>query len=75
MGVYLDKGLLKWFTKEYLKHSKAKSDMGKSCLRFKKPDQIPYKLIGELAGKITPKEWIAIYEKYVKKATNNLLTY
>jgi hypothetical protein len=68
MGIYADKKLLQWFTKEYAKQSKAKLDMGKSCLRFKKFDQIPYKLIGELAGKMTPKEWITIYEKNFKRS-------
>lgn len=68
MGVYADKKLLDWFTKEYAKAmGKTKLDMGKSCMRFKKPEQIPYKLIGELASKITPKEWISIYEKNFKK--------
>jgi hypothetical protein len=67
MGMYADKKLLDWFTKEYPKHSKTKLDMGKSCIRFKKPDQIPFKLIGELASKMTPKEWIALYEKAFKK--------
>ena len=52
-----------WFTKEYPKHSKAKPDMGKSCIRFKKPDQIPYALIGELMKKITPENWIKTYEE------------
>jgi hypothetical protein len=68
MGVYGDGALLKWFTGEYPKHSKAKLDMGKSCIRFKKLDQIPYKLIGELASKISPEKWIDIYEKnYLKR--------
>jgi hypothetical protein len=67
MGIYADNKLLDWFTKEYPKHSKTKLDMGKSCMRFKKPDQIPFKLIGELASKMTPKEWIALYEKALKK--------
>lgn len=67
MGMYADKTLFKWFTTEYPKHSKTKPDMGKSCLRYKKMDQIPYKLIGELAGKITPKEWIEMYEKNFKR--------
>lgn len=67
MGVYSDKKLLTWFTKEYAKHSKAKLDIGKSCIRLKKVDQIPYKLIGELAAKITPQEWIAMYEKEIKR--------
>ncbi|MBI2271333.1 MAG: DUF1801 domain-containing protein [Bacteroidetes bacterium] len=67
MGIYADKKLLTWFTKEYSRHNKTKLDMGKSCLRFKKPDQIPFKLIGELASKMTTQEWIKIYEGYVKK--------
>ena len=67
MGVYADKKLLDWFTKEYAKQSKTKLDMGKSCIRFKKIDQIPYKLIGELAGKMTPKKWIAVYEKNIRR--------
>ncbi|MDQ3021820.1 MAG: DUF1801 domain-containing protein [Bacteroidota bacterium] len=67
LGVSSDPELLKWFTTEYAKQSKTKLDMGKSCIRFKKVDQIPYKLIGELASKITPKEWIKVYEKTVKR--------
>ena len=67
MGVYADKKLLDWFTKEFPKHSKLKLDMGKSCIRFKKPDQIPFKLMGALAGKMTVADWIKIYEKNVKR--------
>lgn len=68
MCMYGDGKLLKWFTDEYPKHTKAKLDMGKSCVRFKKLDQIPFKLIGELASKITPDQWIEIYEKHLKKS-------
>ncbi len=67
MGVYADKKLLDWFTTEYPKHCKTKLDMGKGCIRFKKMDDIPYKLIGELSSKVTPQEWIAICEKAFKK--------
>lgn len=67
MGIYSDAELLKWFTDEYPKHCRRKLDMGKSCIRFKHMDDIPYALIGELASKITPAEWIAIYEKALKK--------
>jgi len=63
MGIYMNPKLLDWFTNEYPKHSKKKLDMGKSCLRFKKPDEIPYDLIGELASKMTVAEWVSLYEK------------
>ena len=67
MGIYADPGLMKWFVTEYPKHSKQKPDMGKSCVRFKKLDEIPYKLIGELMKKMSVKEWITIYETNFKK--------
>jgi uncharacterized protein YdhG (YjbR/CyaY superfamily) len=67
MGVYADKKLMDWFLKEYPKHSNRKLDMGKSCIRFKKIDDIPYDLIGKLASKMTAGEWIATYEANVKK--------
>lgn len=67
MGIYSDKKLLEWFTNEYPKHCKTKLDMGKSCIRFKKIEQIPFKLIGELAAKVTPEQWISIYEEQIKK--------
>lgn len=63
MGIYSNKKLLDWFTSEYAKQSTAKLDMGKSCLRFKNPEKIPYDLIGELASKVTVQEWIDMYEK------------
>ena len=67
MGIYANPALMKWFTSEYPKHSSAKLDMGKSCIRFKKPEHIPYKLIGDLMKKITPKDWIRIYEENYKR--------
>jgi hypothetical protein len=67
MGVYADPKLLKWFTAAHAKASPKKLDMGKSCIRYKKPDDIPFDLIGELASKITADEWIAMYEKVLKK--------
>ncbi|WP_445956635.1 DUF1801 domain-containing protein [Yeosuana sp.] len=67
MGVYAKKELLDWFTNEYPKHCKRKLDMGKSCIRFKYMDDVPYKLIGELASKMTVDEWIGMYESNLKK--------
>jgi hypothetical protein len=67
MGIYADPDLLEWFQHEYPKHRKTKLDMGKSCIRFKKPEQIPLDLIGELCQKMTPKDWIELYETQFKK--------
>jgi len=62
-SIYAIPELHDWFTDKYPKHSKNKLDMGKSCVRFKKVDHLPLQLIAELAQKITPEEWIEIYEK------------
>jgi len=67
MGLYADKELLDWFVNEFQQVSKTKLDMGKSCVRFKKPDQIPFELIGKLVSKMSPEDWISIYEKALKK--------
>ncbi|MBC7958840.1 MAG: DUF1801 domain-containing protein [Vallitaleaceae bacterium] len=63
MGIYGDKELLEWFITEYTKVVTIKIDMGKSCIRFKKMDQIPYELIAELCKKMTPAQWIEKYER------------
>lgn len=67
MGIYSNKKLEEWFVKEYPNHSKTKLDMGKSCIRFKKTDQIPFNLIKELVGKISPQQWIETYERVIKR--------
>lgn len=66
MAVY-EGPLHDWFVKEFKKHSDKKLDMGKSCIRFKKADDVPVKLFGELASKVKPKEWIEMYEKNLKR--------
>lgn len=66
MGIYADPKLLKWFQEAHAKASPKKLDMGKSCIRYKKAEDIPYKLIGELAAKITVEEWIEKYETELK---------
>jgi len=68
MAIYADSDLYKWIVDEYPKYSSAKLDMGKGCIRFKKVDAIPFEMIGELLSKITPQQWIEMYEKaFVKK--------
>ena len=66
MGVYADPKLYSWLVAEYAKAVPAKLDMGKSCVRFKKPENIPYKLIGELTARVTVQEWIERYETMLK---------
>ena len=63
MGIYANKNLESWFVSEYPKHVKTKLDMGKSCIRFKKMDDIPFDFIGELAAKLSVEDWISNYEK------------
>ncbi len=66
MGIYADPDVLNWFVAEYPKHVKTKLDMGKSCIRFKKPEHIPFELLGQLVQKISCQEWIDTYERHLK---------
>ncbi len=66
-GIYAIQELYDWFVKEYPKHSKYKLDMGKSCVRFKRMDAIPYELLAELLQKITMKKWVQTYESFLIK--------
>lgn len=66
MGLY-DGKLLEWLTTRWVEATGKKPDMGKCCIRFKKTTVIPYDLLAELVGKITPEAWIEQYEKEVKR--------
>jgi uncharacterized protein YdhG (YjbR/CyaY superfamily) len=66
-GIYAKKELHDWFVQEYPKHCSTKLDMGKSCIRFKKMDTIPFELIGQLTKKMNCEEWVEIYESAIKK--------
>jgi len=67
MGIYANKNLESWFVSEYPKHVKTKLDIGKSCIRFKKMEDIPFDFIGELAAKVSVEDWISNYEKAFRK--------
>lgn len=56
-----------WFINAWTKATDKKLDMGKSCIRFRKAEDVPVKLIGELAAKMTPKQWVESYERSLKK--------
>ena len=66
-GIYSDPDLMGWFVNEYPKHASNKLDMGKSCIRFKNIEKIPFDLIAQLCAKMTPQLWIEKYEKVIKK--------
>jgi len=63
MGIYADQKLYDWFLEEYPKHCKSKLDIGKSCIRFKKVNEIPFQLIAELVSKMTWEDWVKLYEQ------------
>lgn len=67
MGIYANKELYDWFVAEYANHAKYKLDMGKSCIRFKRMDDIPFDLIGQLMQKMTTDDWVNLYEANLKR--------
>lgn len=66
-GIYANKKIHDWWVSEYPKHCKYKLDMGKSCVRFKKVEDIPYDLIAKLMQKISVEDWIKMYERNIKR--------
>ncbi|MCC6818481.1 MAG: DUF1801 domain-containing protein, partial [Bacteroidia bacterium] len=67
MGLYADSNLLNWFVSEHQLASNKKLDMGKSCIRYKNINDIPFDLIGELFSKMSPDDWINLYKSTFRK--------
>lgn len=67
MGLYAEPELMDWFVAAYNARDLRKLDMGKSCIRFKKWEEIPFDLMGELVAKRSPDDWIRVYESQLKK--------
>lgn len=63
LGMYADTELLNWFKGEYNKLNIGKLDMGKSCIRFKKIEIIPYDLLSELVKKTKVEDVIKLYDE------------
>ncbi len=59
--------LLDWFQDEWRVYSSKKLNMGKACIRFRNTEDVPVDLIGTLASKMTPKQWLEIYEKSINR--------
>jgi hypothetical protein len=66
MGLYADPALYDWFLQAWPEHSERKPDMGKSCIRFKRPEHIPYALLGELCTRMSVDGWITLYESQLR---------
>ena len=62
-GCYGDKKLARWFEAEHAKSGK-RPDMGKSCIRFRKLEDLSLDLIGRAVAKMTVEEFIALYEAW-----------
>ena len=62
MSVYGDSDHKRWFETAWKKTGK-KLDMGKSCIRFKKLEDLPLELVGEVIRRVPAKKWIEIYQR------------
>jgi len=61
MGVYADESEREWFIHAW-RATRKKSDMGKSCVRFKRSDDIAFDVLGEAVARVTPDDLIAAHE-------------
>ena len=61
MNIYSDAETALWFVDSYEATGK-RLDMGKSCVRFRKLDDLPLDLIGEAVARTPVDEWLRIYE-------------
>ena len=66
MGAYQDPEQVQWLKAEFQKAGK-KLDMGKSCLRFRKLDDLPLGVIGKAVARIRLKDFLARYEEVRSK--------
>lgn len=60
--VYGDRATEAWFKERYAETGK-KLDMGKSCLRFRRLDDLPLDVIGETIARVPVDRYVAHYEK------------
>ena len=65
MPVYCDDATETTFRDEWIKAGK-KLDMGKSCIRFKKVEDLALDLIGETIRRTSVKQWVEHYETVLK---------
>ena len=67
MCIYGDQEQLEWF-RDAWDRSGQKLDMGKSCIRFRKVEDVPLKVIGQAVKRVPVRKFLAHYEANVKPA-------
>ena len=65
MTVYQAPGMEQWLREAFAKAGK-KLDMGKSCIRFRKLEDVPLEVIGEAVGRVSMDNFILQYEDGLK---------
>jgi hypothetical protein len=66
-GVYMSPEDEQWFRESWLATGK-KLDMGKSCVRFKKLEDVPLGVVGEAFSRRSTNEFVELYEKAIGDA-------
>jgi uncharacterized protein YdhG (YjbR/CyaY superfamily) len=66
--IYMDEELKNRFVEDWKKTGK-KLDMGKSCVRFKKLEDVPLQVIGDAVKRVPMKKYIKQYEKLLQQTS------
>lgn len=66
MAAYGDPATRKWLEDQFTQSGK-KLDMGKACVRFKTPDDLPLDAIAKVIAKVPPDKYIKVYEQSRRK--------
>ena len=61
MGVYGDPAERDWFVEAW-KATDRKLDMGASCVRFRKVDDVAFDVLAEAVARVTPERLVAAHE-------------
>jgi hypothetical protein len=61
-GIYADDDEAAWFKERWTAAGK-KLDMGKSCVRFKRLEDVPLDVVGDAIARVSVDDFIAAYER------------
>jgi hypothetical protein len=67
MTIYGDPATTQWFQEAFQKAGK-KLDMGQACLRFKKLDDLPLDVIGQVIARVPVAAYLARVEKAMQRS-------